>query len=62
VAIRHVQVFACLLIALRSAVRHRAAAGYHPRFHSTAGNWLGMEVSPATQTIQKKTIFEQLFY
>jgi len=33
-----------------------------PRFYSTAGNWLGMEIPAATQSAPHRTIFQQLFY
>lgn len=33
-----------------------------PRFYSTAGNWLGIETSSATQPAPNKTIIKQLFY
>ena len=33
-----------------------------PRFYSTAGNWLGIETSTATQLAPNKTIIKQLFY
>ena len=40
----------------------RQQQGIEPRFYSTAGNWLGMEIPAATQSAQHKTIFQQLFY
>ena len=33
-----------------------------PRFYSTNGNWLGVEVSAATQSAPNKTILQKLFF
>ena len=40
----------------------RQPQAIEPRFYSTAGNWLGMEIPTATPSAAHKTILQQLFY
>lgn len=60
VASQYLRLYESLYGLHRGTVPQRQAIA--PRFYSTTGNWLGMEIPAVTQPPQNKTLFQQLFY